>query len=154
MQIHVLLFLFLYILSYLISETKALMNNHIKPGLWWARLQCWDQEEMLFSLTLRKQTKHTYLQWKSKIHCTCTQAKHLFPSPQHTCVHAQTHTVLVCGCAQRLSAAEDSFTSQRDGAEGQFCHIVRFLEKPHLCRLPSEMCWISAFLHQLAFTLQ
>lgn len=56
----------------------------------------------------RKQTKHSYLQWKLKILCTCTQAKHPFPSPQHTCVHAQTHIVLVCGCVQRLSAAGDS----------------------------------------------
>lgn len=108
----------------------------------------------------RKQTKPIYLWWKSKIHCTRTQATmcipHL-PSPAHTHTYTRTHA---CTNMQRTclwlcteSFCSWGFTSCRDGVEGQFCPIVGFLQKSRLCRLPLEMCWISAFLYQLALFL-
>lgn len=77
--------------------------------------------------------------------------------PQHTHTYTHTHacTNMECTCLWLCTESFCSwgFTSCRDGVEGQFCPIVGFLQKSRLCRLPLEMCWISAFLYQLAFFL-
>lgn len=93
----------------------------------------------------RNQTTHTYLQQRSKIQCTCMETiTCVFPSPQHTCMHAQTCNALVCGCAQ--SFCSQSFSSQRDGVKGQFCHsacvaalrgMLNLSLPPSACLIPS-----------------
>lgn len=75
----------------------------------------------------------------------------VFPAPFSPNTHAQVCNSFVCGSAQSFYSWR--FTSQRYGVEGHVCHTRRFPQKSHLCKLPLEMCWISAFLRQVALFL-
>lgn len=95
--------LFLYILSHVIPETKALLS-HIIAGNRVGKISVLSQRDF-FTDSQRKQAKHIYVQQKLKIHCPYTQASTFIPPTQqpNACACPDTHCARLWFCIVTFS---------------------------------------------------
>lgn len=91
------------------SQRQKLCWDTSELAIEWARL-LFCIKERLFHWFSKKKKQSTFMysrSWKFTA-LTHKQASSFPQRNAHMCVHAQTCTVLICGCAQWLSAAGDS----------------------------------------------
>ena len=128
--------------SHLRDKSCTEQIHHIWPTMGKSSSVLRQRRRDAFSLTLIESKQSPFICGGSRKSTALAhkQPRAFPPSPTHTHTRACTNMQCTCLWLCTESFCSWEFTSQRDAVEGQFCHIVRFLQKSRLCRLPLEMC--------------